>query len=261
MTTQTRIHNPYRRGLVPLTGLTAFFGFITLLAFGIGPLRQAAPSLIWIGGIFTLVFGIITVSILLLGLVQVHKIKTFLKSEHPLIRWTYSRTEWAQLQEQMWQAERHDWQLQLGCLTVLFALAGLLTGIMIGAETGWTAVIGNGIIGLLAGSIGGAVLGALVAGGNHLALVWSRRDDVPQSVALGPGEIYAQGQYFKADNRFNFIQSARLLPGNPAILEVHLQMRLRVRKPDEETWEIPVPAARVEEIESLLPFLLSTVAR
>jgi hypothetical protein len=259
MSDQNHIRNPYRASLIPLTGLTTFFGLSTLLVFGIRPLRLAAPSLSLIGLIFTLFFGLVTVIILLLGLLQVRRIKSFLSSDRPLIRWTYSSFEEAQLKEQKWQAERHDWQIQWGCLTVLIALAGLLTGVMVGGIDGWLPALGSGLVGLLIGGLVGGVLGALVAGGNRLALAWTQRDDAPQSVALGVGEIYANGDYFKADNRFNDLQSARLIPGNPVILEVHLRMQWRVRMPDEETWQIPVPASRVETVEAILPRLLSIV--
>lgn len=257
MDTKPPIRNPYRRGAIPLIGLTVLFLTITLLIYGLN--QVALTESVWsiIGLIFTLIFGLITVIIEIIGALQVRRIKNFLASERPLVRWTYSSAEWTQIKDIIWQDQRNDWTIQFGCLTALLALAGLLSGLMVGAEDGFIPALSGGFIGLLAGALAGGIIGALVAGGNHLAAILVRRDDKPQIVALGVNEIYANGQYFKGDGVRSYIQAGNLLRGTPTLLEIQIKMPPRVRMPEEETWQIPVSSAWIQKVEEIIPLLAS----
>ena len=255
MNTKTHIRNPYRLGMIPLIGLTALFLIVTILIYGVN--RVALTESIWglIALIFTLFFGLISVIIWIIGVLQVRRIKEYLASERPLVRWTYSSAEWTQIRDAIWQDQRNDWALQFGCLTALLALAGLLSGLMVGAEDGFISALRSGVIGFLVGALAGSLIGALVAGCNYLAATSARRDDKPQSVALGIGEIYANGRYFKADGIRSHIQNSKLISGNPTLLEIQLKMPPRVRMPAEEIWQIPVSSAWVQKVEEILPVL------
>ncbi len=258
MTQKTSIRNPYWRGLIPISALTTLFGFITLALYGLAALGVVNAAISIIGIIFTAFFGLMVVIIWLAGLVQKGKIRRFLASDRPAIYWTYSQTEWSQIKTENWQEEHHDWKIQLGCLTALLAMAGLLTGLMIGAEDGLMPAIVTGLAGLAVGMTIGSILGGTVAASNHLTAVWAWKRGLPGKVALGPGEIYANEQYFRTKGRQSFIMAAELNPGRPAMLEIQLKMPPRVRMPDEETWEIPVPADRVAEVETFLPGLMAS---
>jgi predicted lipid-binding transport protein (Tim44 family) len=190
-----------------------------------------------------------------LGFFQIKRIKAFLESDRPLVRWTYSETEWKQYKEIIWQGEVGDWKVQFGCLTFLLALAGMLAGMMIGLDEGFLESLTTGLVGLLLGGLFGATIGALVAGGNFWGARQAYRQSEPGQVALGANEIYANGDYFKGNGESGYIREAKIHRGNPTTLEVQLVVPPRPRMPGEEQWSIMIPSKWIERVEEILPDL------
>jgi len=249
------LRNPYQRAIVTLAGIAGFALLATLAIWGISFFGLANPALIGIGLIFFIVVSLMLTIIWLLGLRQVGRARAFLASDRPLVRWTYSQAEWDQLKESLWREEKGDWKVQWGCLTVLLALAGLLTEVMLGWEDGFFDVIISGSIGLVLGGLAGAVLGMLVAGGNYVGARQSHKQTTPGQVALGVDEIYASGEYFKGKGRISYIREVQIHRGNPSTLEFLLIFPPQPRMPTEEDWHIPIPAKWVEPVEEILPRL------
>lgn len=253
----TKTKNPYQRALITISGLMGFSVLISAFSLGLSAIKWISPAWTWASliaaGIMVLLWG----SIWILGAIQNWRAAAFLASERPLIRWTYTPGEWQQFKQQNWQEERADWKVQWGCLTGLLALSGLLAGVLIGLEQGALPALGNGLLGALIGGLAGFVIGALVAGGNYWGAWQAYRDMDPGQVALGVGEIYANGAYFKAARGKRFIRKAQIRPGRPAVLEFELVFPPRPRMPLEEQWLIPVPARSMEQLEADLPAIAS----
>lgn len=229
----------------------------TLITFGLmtsGKRAQLiAPPLISLG--LLVIFGLSLLGTWLGGRVQVRRIESFLASQRPLLRWTYTPAEWQEIKEATWQEERGDWRIQLGCLTTLFSLTGLLAGAAVGAEEGIGDAIAGGATGTALGAMAGGIIGAAVAGGNYLAAWQAYRQPEPGEVALAPDEIYANGQYFKGNARSSYIRRAELIPGHLAMLRVELQVPPRPRSSSEEEWLIIVPERIVQAVEAAIPEL------
>ncbi len=252
---ETRIRNPHQRAIVTLAVLTIFSLLSTLATWLLSSSGLSNSALTWISFMFLILFGMMWVIIWLMGKHQVRQIEAFLESDRPLVRWTYSSTEWQQYKEAVWQEESGDWKVQFGCLTILLALAGILTGFMIGFEDGVLEAAITGLMGLLLGGFFGATIGALVAGGNFWGARQAYRQSEPGQVALGLNEIYANGDYFKGDGESGYIRAAEIHRGNPTTLEVQLVVPPRPRMPGEEQWLILIPSQWVERVEEILPVL------
>jgi len=254
----SKLPNPHQRALVTLGGIVALAMLVCALMLGLSLAGIANPALVWIGVVVVAVFGLMWLSIWLLGWLQVRRSAAFLASERPLLRWTYSSAEWQQFKEVIWQEEKDDWKVQWGCLAFLLALAGLLTGVMIGLDEGGLEAVINGLIGGLLGGLVGALIGALVAGGNYWGAWQARHQTQPGQVALGVGEIYANGAYFRADGVKYFVQSADLQRDNPSTLQFQLIFPPRPRMPLDEQWLLPVPARVVDDVEEILSQVVSS---
>ena len=250
--------NPHQRAIVTFAGLVGFSLLATLAIWGLSSAGVANPALIWIGFVFFVILSLMWIIIWLLGLRKVQRAKAFLESDRPLVRWTYSAAEWQQYKEAVRQDESGDWKTQWGCLTLLLALAGLLTGIMLGLEGDFQEVIVDGVIGLVLGSLAGGVIGALVAGGNYWGSRQAYGRSEPGQVALGPNEIYANDDYFKGNGGSSYIREAKLHRGNPTTLEFQLVVLPRPRMPSEEQWLILVPSQWVKQVEEILPDLIES---
>ncbi len=244
--------NPYLSALITIGGLAAFSLLVVSAALLLTVFELVGPVPLWISLAFLVFFGLVWLVIWLLNARKRQRIHAFLRSERPLIRWTYSQTEWKQIKAAEWDENQGDWKVQWGCLSALLALAGMLTGIMLGVGEGVGLLVGSALVGLLLGGLAGGVLGGLVAGGNHLGVWLSYRQETPGQVALGRGEVFVIDDYFRADDISCEIQSARLLPGQPKKLEVSLKFPPRPRMPDEETWQIPVFGEYIERVEGVL---------
>lgn len=254
---EPKLRNPHQRALITTGGLVLLALVATILSAGLAVAGLANPALAWIGLVVFSIVGLMWLSIWLLGFLQVQRAAAFLASERPRVRWSYSPSEWQQFKEVIWQEEQGDWKVQWGCLTILLALPGLLAGAMIGLEEGLLEAAVNGLLGMLFGGLAGFVIGALVAGGNYWGARQAYRQSDPGQVALGPGEIYANTAYFRADGMKWFIRAAELQRGNPTTLVVQLIFPPRPRMPLEEEWVVPVPAGCIAEVENLLPLLVS----
>ena len=252
---ETRIRNPHQRAIVTIGLLTIFSFLSTLVIWGLSSTRFANFAMTWICLIFFIFFGSVWVIIWLLGLNQIRKIKEFLESDRPLVSWTYSEAEWKQYKEIVWKGETGDWKIQFGCLTFLLALAGMLTGMLIGLDGGLLEAVRITLIGLLSGGLFGAMLGILVAGGNLWGARQAYRQKEPGQVALGPNEIYANYDYFRGNDRNSFIRDAKINRGNPGTLEVELVVPPRPRASTEQQWSIMIPSQWVERVEEILPVL------
>jgi hypothetical protein len=244
--------NPHLRAVLTFGILGGAALVAAVLFYGLGLLGIGSPALVVIGWIF---FGFSVLVILaawLTGGLRVQRGRAFMESERPVVRWTYSQLEWREMRAAAWQAESQDWKVTWGCLGGLFALIGLLTGMMVGLEEGIWEVVKYGGLGLLVGVGVGALLGGLVAGGNQLGAWLDYRNTDPGRVALAPGEIYTCGDYFKSDGGAAQILEASLKGGSPALLKLRLHFPPRVRLPDEEEWEIQIPRRCLAEVEALL---------
>ncbi len=238
-----------------MAGLSVFFMALTIAMYGLAWFDLADPVLGLIGLIFTLFFSLFFVIVWLLGRSQVRRIKRFLESDRSLVRWTYSSAEWKQIRESRWQEERGDWKIQFGCLTVLLALAGLLTGVLVGVEEGVLQAVGTGGVGLFIGGLVGGGIALVVAGSNYWSARLAHTQSEPGQIALGVDEIYANGNYFKGDGSSSIIQEAKIQRGNPTTLELQILFPPRPRLDREEQWSIVVPTQWVERVEEVLPIL------
>ena len=252
---QTPTNDPYRRGwMVPLwLTILAFLG--TLVAWGVSALELTSYIFLAIAVGFLVLFGAITLIVWVWGQTQIRRATEFLASDRPLVRWKYSTLEWERLKETVWAEEGGDWKVQLGCLTVLFAIAGLLTGLLIGSDEGLGEALLGGVIGLMGGGVVGAVIGAVVAGSNHLMLRKAYVQAEPDEVALGRDEVYALGNHFKGNGKSSYVRRVTLHHDAPARLHVEIQLPPRVRGPVEAAWMLPVPPHKIEAVEEVLPMI------
>ncbi len=242
--------NPYLRDLAPILGLTA----VALLAgLILGWLRSPVA---WIAWIFFIGLGLTGFIGWLLGVRQQHRSAAFLTSERSLVRWVYSASEWQQIKENAWQETGGDWKIQWGCLTILLGLAGSLTGGMLGIEDGILQIGLKALLGFGVGALFGGLIGGVVAGGNYWAARLAYRDPHAGEVALGPHEIYVNGDYFKGDGVNGYIQGAEIQRARWTTLEFQLMFPPRVRRDPEETWSILIPASLIEKIQEILPELM-----
>ena len=252
---QSGLRHPHRRALVPIAGLAGFSLLTTMAIWGLSLADLVNPALTWVGFVFFVFFALILSTIWLMGLIQVQRAKAFLESDRPLIRWTYSTAEWQQMRETIWQEEKGDWKVQFGCLTFLFALTGLLTGVLLGLDGYFINIATNGLIGLAFGSLAGSSIGILVAGGNYLGARQAYGRSEPGQVALGVNEIYANDAYFRGNGTSSYILEAEIHRGNPTTLKFQLLYPVRPRMPRQEEWIIPLPEQWVEKVGEILPLL------
>ncbi len=252
---KSRLKHPYQPALLNLAGFVGFSLLTTLVSWGLSITGYIEVPIVWIAFIFFVFFSLMFCIIWLLGIDRIHRANAFLESGRVLVQWTYSAPEWQKLKEARWREEKDDWKVQLGCLTVLLALAGLLTGIMVGWQDGLSAVLVSGLVGLMLGGLIGGVFGILVAGSNYWSTREAYRDVEPGMVALGLNEIYAIPDYFHGDGKVSYIRKASLQPGEIYVLELYLVFPPRIRMPDEEQWNIPVPSQWIGRVQEILPTL------
>jgi hypothetical protein len=254
-------NNPYRRAVIVFAGLAALSG---VLALASSALLWGRPPSSFFRLPLAISLALLAVSVLvmsaawLLGWRQARQAREFLTSDRPFIRWTYSTAEWRELRGIVWQEEKDDWKAQFGCLAALIGLAGLLTGGMVGFEQGFGELVAYGLVGAAVGGLAGGLIAAVVAGGNHLAARSDFTQAEPSQVALAPGEIFANGEYFKANGRTTRLLDARLQPGQPALLQITVQVvPWRADIPSEQNWQIPIPDRLKSQVESSLTELFS----
>ncbi len=251
---QLPTNDPYRRGLIAPLWLTVLALLATLVALGVSAIGLTNYIFFVIALFFFLLFGGITLIAWLWGRAQIRRAEAFLASDRVLARWTYSTLEWERFKEAAWEEEGGDWKVQLGCLTVLFAIAGALTGILIGADESLGQAVVGGALGLLGGGVIGGVIGAVVAGSQHLATRKAYMQSEPGEVALARDEVYALGNYFKGNGNTSFVRRVTLHRDTTAVwLRIEIQLPPRPRGPAEEAWMLPVPSHKIEAVEAALP--------
>lgn len=255
MNESPKIPHPYQQAFPPLLGLISLGSMLALgssIMVMLGVWRT--PLIAILSFSFTLVFSLILFIIWIADLVQITRIKAFLASERPLIRWTYTPEEWEELKKMQWDEEKGDWKIQLGCLTFLFGLAGLLAGLLIAASESsldsYTLIgelIFGGLSGATIGAAAGGAIGLAVAGGNYLSARKAYLQPTPGEVALGATEFYANGQYFRTNG--GTIESIEFQPDTPAQLVI--VTHTWYKRPPIEEWVIFVPPRLVKEIQAI----------
>jgi hypothetical protein len=252
--------NPYQRALVVLAGLTALFLLSGLLALGLA--TQDTDGLLKVLALISLglvaLLGLLWIVIWFWGKVQVRRSKSFLASNRPLVRWVYTDEEWREIKEIVWQDEQNDWRIQLGCLTFLFGLVGLLVGMALGAEEGISEALASSLVGAVWGIVAGAAIGATVAGGNYLAARLEYLQPEPGQVALAPNEMVANGGYFRGDGYSSYVRRVDLHPGSPTILRIEMRVPHRRRTSNVEEWFIAVPGRVLDAVKTIIPSLAAT---
>ena len=154
------------------------------------------------------------------------------------------------MKEERWQDQKSDWRAQWGCLAALFALIGGLVGGLLGLDDSTEQAIVGGLGGIVVGGLIGALIGAVVAGSSHLTARRAHRQPLAPSVALGPHEVYANGEYFRGNGQSRYIQDTHLDVGPPAVLTVNVWSP-KTRMGPEEEWEIAVPLHLVDAVDAV----------
>jgi hypothetical protein len=245
--------NPNGRALISLAGPTLLF-VCAVLATGA---LWLILSLTWLLVVALICAGMLAVFLLSMliswigGMVKVRRIRDFLASDRPLVRWTYTPPEWRAIREAEWQEEKSDWQIQLGCLSALLGLAGLLAGALIGLDEGLLEAVAGGLLGGILGAAVGGAIGGAIAGSNYLAGRWEYAQHQPGQVALAQDEIYANGDYFRGNGRSSAVQHAEMLPGSPPTLRIEILAPPRPRMSREQEWQVPVPARLRDDVERI----------
>ncbi len=227
-----------------------------LVSLDFGNFALLIPTIILTG--LLAIFVIAWVVAWLGGLRQLGQIRTFLASDRPLLRWSYTPEEWREIKEVAWQEEQGDWRIQLGCLIAIFGLIGLLVGAMVGFDEGLEEAIIYGLASGAGGLLFGGLVGGAVASGNHVAARAAYRQTEPGLVALALHEVYANDQYFRGNGQTTYLKRASLLPAEPDIpprLLLELKVPPRPRSSSDQVWEVVVPPRLVQTVEAVIPQL------
>lgn len=252
---ETRIKHPHRDALPTLLALTVLSAGVGLLG-GLFTWLDVLPSpvILYVAGAMGLFFGMVLVIIWLLGLNQMRRIAAFLGSDRVLVHWTYTPEEWADLRQRRYDATRGDWKVALGCLTVLFAITGGLTGVLIGLDESLVAAAVTGALGLLFGGVAGGLLGLAVSGGNVLGAWLAARDPRPEQVALGASEVFANDQYFRSHPPGRYVRQVSWDPEDANTLLCDI-WNPKIRGESDETWSIVVPSRMHLAVDAVLPHI------
>ena len=256
-----KLRNPNRPALLSVGTMVGLLVgpvllLLALVSRGYGELALLIPTIILTG--LLVLFVIAWVVAWLAGLRQLGRIRAFLASNRPLLRWDYTPEEWREIREANWQEERGDWRIQFGCLAFLLGLVGLLVGAMVGFDEGLEEAMIYGLAGGGGGLLFGGLLGGVVAAGNHLAVRSAYHQAEPGIVALAPHEIYANDQYFRGNGQTTYLKRASLLPAEPNVpprLLLELKVPPRPRTSSDQEWEVMVPPRLVQAVEAVLPRL------
>jgi hypothetical protein len=139
--------------------------------------------------------------------------------------------------------------VQIGCLTVFFALAGVVVGTIVGVDLGrWVA---GSLLGLGGGAVLGAAMGAVVAGATKLAATRAREAG-PETVALGRREFYVNGQYVRREGPGPLMSAAQILRQTPALLVVDLRLSGGPGTDKTQRWEVVIPPELVDDVSAVL---------
>jgi len=201
-----------------------------------------------ISGAFAALFGIILLAILGAESVRRRQVEAFVASDRPLVRWTYTPTQAKGIRAERWEEERSDWKVQLGCLTGLFGLVGVLVGLM-----GYFSGELDPLLAIAAGLAFGAMVGGVVAVANHAGARAERGAGGPMTVALGIGEFTFDGEYFRERGAEHVIETMRLEDDTSPTLVIETWSHpWYQRAPLEQEWHIPVPPKQVDAVRRLV---------
>ncbi|MBN2048632.1 MAG: hypothetical protein JW750_12375 [Anaerolineaceae bacterium] len=247
--------NPYRFSALPLANLAAFLLIGTAITFLLSRRGWIAMFVPVMGAVLAGVLLLALLVVLALGAAHSRRAEQFFESGRPLLRWELSAEEHQPLKDSALAQSRGMWKLQLGCLTVLLAISGFLTGLMLGMDENFGQAVLSSLLGLLAGGAAGALIGGLVGFGNQLAARLTARASAPYQAALAPDEVYVDGQYFRGNGGERRVESARMDEEDEGVLLLTLRFPNRVRMGNEEIWRVIVPPRARDEVKALLPRL------
>lgn len=243
--------HPYGDALAaigPLAVLLILPGVAGVIAVRAAMADGLFPILLLVLGALGLFLALVGGIIWLLGCLARRGARRFWHSNRPLVRWVYSEAEWRAMATARWEEERGDWLLKWAGTTVIFGLAGLLTGLLIGADDGHPLL--GSLSGLLIGAALGAVMGAAIAGGSHWASRANGRRQGPLGVALGRSEVFDGSDYFRGDGVHRYVREAVWDAEHPSQLVIHIY-RPKVRGAPLEEWRVAVPTRRREAVEGI----------
>jgi len=238
--------NPYQRGIIALWFMLILLTLPILASAFMVLFKGWDFYTIPLSAILWIIFAMAQLAAIISGRMQASKANEFLNSSRHLVRWTYTPMEWNMILKEKWDEEKDDWKLQLFGMTFIFALVGVVVGIL-----GMIDDTINPIVSTAAGTFVGLVLGAVIALGNHLGALWEYKNSNPQ-VAIGVNEIFQNNQYFKADKR-NWIKKVSMQKENPPKLVFEIHANPLLSKPAEEEWFINIPENLAEEVEKTIP--------
>ncbi|VVB53615.1 Uncharacterised protein [uncultured archaeon] len=242
------IVNPYRRSIVAAACLTLAFSAPAAAALALVVLLGWTPIILFFAAAF---WGLLYLALLItwfMGVRDKRRIREFLESTRPLIRWTYMEHEWNEIAQKEWAEEKDDWKIQIFGLTFIFGLVGVLTGLMLLDEDIFFLPMCSAV-----GIGGGFLLGVVIAASNYLAAKIDYATSKPV-VALGENEIYYGGQYFRANGGNYAIRNVALNKGPPATLEIQVYSHPSFSKTHGDlTWTIQIPPQLVKEVELRIP--------
>jgi hypothetical protein len=255
-----RIRNPYLAGLWPMLGVTGLgvLGFlIAALMVAIGNVDKGALAL---AALPMALFGGISIIVAALGQRQVRLIRDFLQSGRVCVHWTYTQAEWDALREKNYKESKEYRMLPLGCLAFMLGIAGLMVGAgVVANETSsldfgldrLLEIAAGGLLGALAGAVVGALIGGVVVLGNTQTAKQVYRQMEPGQVALSKDEIYALGEYTRADGSSSEVRQVEWERSIPA----HMLLTIATWFPrrQEEVWDIMVPERVQAQVEELFP--------
>lgn len=251
-----RLSHPYLEGMIVVGMLFGLFSILTIIVAGLRTIGVLDAAWLLLAFANLVLWGIVLLIMGIWGMIQLRRMRDFLKSSRPLIRWRYTEEEWAPV----WEAEQRDRReralMAPGCSAALFGLIGLLVGALVGADEGSAETIAvKGGSGLLIGAIIGGIIGATIVLGGNIAHHLLHRRTRPPVVALGPAEILYGNGYFRSNGITHYITHVQLRPAvdTPWPLLVITLRNPRPRGAYNETWEIPIPARIVEPLTSILP--------
>ncbi len=246
--------NPHLEGVIQFAVLDGFFLLAFLLTLGLSLFGFISAVIPLIVLIFVALFTLMLFATWLAGQNQSARANKFLQSEHCVLYWELTPEEFQPFKELQKAESNNDWKVQLGCLTALIAICGALTGFLVGLDEDLTQGILKALLGLLIGGGIGLALGAVTVLGNKIIEQRAYRRTAPYQAALGIGEVYMDGNYFR-QNRERHIRSADFDPDDARLLNIQLHLPMRVRRSSEETWQVIVPERMKEEVLAFLPRL------
>jgi hypothetical protein len=217
-------------------------GFIAAVALG---QEEASYAITMVGLTIFLTLLIIWAA----GRANVRQATAFLASDRPLVRWVYTPAEWQDVCTYHYEQLRKD-EVPLGCMPAIFGVTGLLTGLLIGADSGLAEALSGAVIGLLIGAGFGGALALPVRLLNRRAAERLRHAEIPATVALGVHELFYERYYF--DARYHTLSSIKLArSGKPRLLISRHAHRASLAR--QFPSEILVPPRMLPAVQEALP--------